>query len=197
MLILIPNSSFYSISVFPGTMSPFITTACLLMLLSCPIVSCERSPFPQGDREQHRLAKEEHRGHRDQTARKVRAEVGRQSAVIDVSDDMDHKPDSAGEYTGASLTKPGMPADFTICLAFRTEAWTKDFSGGRLFQLNGKYENNSGWVSINADSSYTRYYGKIGKVNIPPVTMAIVFFSITWTRVCVSLNTNLGKVFLW
>ena len=108
-------------------MLPSITTACLLLLLYCFPVSCSRSPSSlQGDRER-RLAREEHRG---QTVRKSKAEASRQSTVIDVSDDVDHKPDSAGEYTGASLTKPGMPADFTLCGAFRAEAWTTKFNSG-------------------------------------------------------------------
>ena len=34
-------------------------------------------------------------------------------SVISFSDDIEQLPDSSGEYTGASLSQPDMPKDFT------------------------------------------------------------------------------------
>ena len=52
--------------------------------------------------------------------------------VIDVSDDVDFEP----EHTYASLTKPNMPDDFTICGAYRLEAWTIEFRSALLYQID-------------------------------------------------------------
>ena len=76
-------------------------------------------------------------------ARQPKIESGKQTAVIDVSDDIDQETDSSGEYTGASLTKPEMPKDFTICGAFRMEAWTTPFS--KCFSVPIEWE---GWESM-------------------------------------------------
>ena len=54
-------------------------------------------------------------------------------SVINFSDDNDHEPDSSGEYTGASLRKPDLPMDFTICAAYMVEGMAK------LFTLNNEF----------------------------------------------------------
>ena len=110
--------------------------------------------------------------------------------MLDVSDDVDQLADTAGEYTGATLTKPGMPPDFTICGAYRTEAWTAGFSSANQFQLNGEDGQQWGYVSISALSTYTEYQVSLGHVWLS-VTTASVWFLLTWTRVCVSLDTRL------
>ena len=58
---------------------------------------------------------------------------GSKHSVINFSDDNDREPDSRGEFTMASMSKPDMPRDFTICSAFMVKAWTTGFSGADLF----------------------------------------------------------------
>ena len=41
--------------------------------------------------------------------------------VLDFSADIDHEPDSNGEYTSATLDAGPLPESFTICSAFRVE----------------------------------------------------------------------------
>ena len=63
---------------------------------------------------------------------------GKLISVLDVHDDVDQEPDIKGEYTSASVTKPGMPADFTICGAYRPLAWTFGDGDTKLYKLSGK-----------------------------------------------------------
>ena len=126
-------------------MSPSIPPACLLLLLCLPLVSCGRSLSSlQGERG-YRQGREQHT-HPGLSVRKPKENSGKLISVLDVSDDVDQLADTAGEYTGASLAKPGMPPDFTICGAFRTEAWTTGSSAADLFQLNGKDGQQWGYV---------------------------------------------------
>ena len=170
-------------------MTPSITSACLLLLLCLPLVSCGRIPSSlqgdRGDREQH--------PHPGLTVRKPKENSRKLTSVLDVSDDVDHEPDTEGEYTGVSLTKPGMSTDFTICGALRTEAWTGLETGAELFQLNGEDGQQWGYVSVYAASTYTEYEVSLGHVWLS-VTTASIWFPLTWTRVCVSLDTVSGTV---
>jgi hypothetical protein len=106
---------------------------------------------------------------------------------------VDQLADIAGEYTGASLTKPGMPPGFTLCGAFRTEAWTSEFSSASLFQLNGKDGKRWGYVQMYADSTYTEYSVLLGHVWQVVFTDS-VWFPLTWTRMCLSLDTVSGTL---
>ena len=100
------------------------------------------------------MAREQH-PHPAITVRKPKENSGKLTSVLDVSDDVDQLADTDGEFTGATLAKPGMPQDFTICGAFRTEAWTTAFSGTRLFQLTGKNGKMWGYLGIFAAYTYT------------------------------------------
>ena len=137
-------------------MTSSLPSACLLLLLCHPLVSCGRSPFSlQGDRE-NRLGRELH-PHPGLTVRKPKENSAKPTSVLDVSDDTDRLADTEGEYTGASLTKSGMPPDFTICGAFRTQAWTGGFTSAVLFQLNSGDGQKWGEVNMDALSTYTEY----------------------------------------
>ena len=113
--------------------------------------------------------------------------------MITFSDDSDGLPDSAGEYTGASLTKPDMPKDFTICAAYMVEAWTTDWSAASLFQLNARNGYRWAAVSMFAASTYTQFSVYLGRVTVV-ASSDHVLFPLTWTRVCVSLDTVTGNV---
>ena len=184
-------------------MSPSLMAAFLLLLLYDPLVSCARSPrdpaslHKQEDSEDwQQKIREDHRPHGGHLARRGRAWGGGEDAtVLDVSADVDQEADALGEYTGASLTKPGMPRDFTICGAFRTEAWTTAFSGTRLFQLIGKDGKMWGYLGIFAAYTYTEYSGPLGRATLR-VTTEKVWFPVTWTHVCVSMDTVSGRVVL-
>ena len=160
--------------------------ACLLLLLCPSSVSCGRSSSSlQGDRG-FRLDEENNPPPR-YTARKPKADPGKLTSVIDVSDDLDQQPDSEGEYTGASLTKPGMPPDFIICSAFMTEAWTTTFRSADLFAIQGK--NGKPWGNINYfNFAFTMYQVNFGVVVCSHIDRERVYLGFSWTRVCVSLD---------
>ena len=123
-----------------------------------------------------------------------RADDGAKHSVIDFSDDIDDEPDSNGEFTMASLTKPDMPRDFTICSAFMVEAWTTDFSAARVFQLRDNLDvERWAWVYLYAAETYTELTVELGKVYFLN-TIDRVLFPLTWTRLCLSLDTVSGKV---
>ena len=86
-----------------------------------------------------------------------------------------------------------MPPDFTICGAFRTEAWTATFSLADLFQLNGEDGKQWGYVSMYAASMYTEYGIMLGDV-WQSLTTARKWFPLTWNRVCVSMDIVSGTV---
>ena len=175
-------------------MSPLSSSACLLLMLCHPLVSCGKIPsFLSRDRE-FRLGREDH-PHPGQTVRRPRIDPGKLTSVLDVSDDVDQIADTEGEYTGASLTKPGMPPDFTLCGAFRTEAWITAFSSAYLFTLYGKDSTQWGNVNMGVAFTYTQYQVYLGHV-YTGVTTTSLWFPLTWTRVCVSLDTVSGSVIL-
>ena len=85
-------------------------------------------------------------------------------------------------YTGASLTKPDMPKDFTVCAAYMIKAF--DFRPWfLLFELN-----DYGFL-IRPYDTYTEYegYGINSRSDH-------VLFPFTWIRVCVSVDTVAGRV---
>ena len=127
----------------------------LLLLLLCCLwpVDC-RIPPPLPTRKPHNT----------KTMRLSKADEGPKHSVIDLSDDINNEPDSSGEFTMASLSKPDMPRDFTVCSAFMVKAWTTDFSAADLFQLNdvdGDY-----WASVQlfAAETYTELTVQLGEV---------------------------------
>ena len=113
--------------------------------------------------------------------------------MIIFSDDVDQAPDSSGEYTGASLTKPDMPKDFTICAAYMVEAWTTDFGSAELFTLNNRDGDPWANVMMNFGGANTEFHVYIGRVSVAAYNDHVVF-PLTWTRVCVSLDTVTGSV---
>ena len=113
--------------------------------------------------------------------------------MIIFSDDVDHAPDSSGEYTRASLTKPDMPKDFTICAAYMVEAWTTAFASAVLFQLNDRGGDQWAYVMMYAARYYTEFNVYIGRVTVEAYIDRLLFL-LMWTRVCVSLDTVTGSV---
>ena len=113
--------------------------------------------------------------------------------MITFSADNNGLPDSSGEYTGASLTKPDMPRDFTICAAYMVQAWTTVYSSANLFTLYGGFDNWWGRVKLFAARKYTEVEVNLGKVFVKAKSDNLLF-PLTWTRVCVSLDTVTGMV---
>ena len=115
--------------------------------------------------------------------------------MIIFSDDIDQAPDLSGEYTKASLTKPDMPKDFTICAAYMVEAWTTDRTTAVLFQLNAWDGYMWAFVLMYAAGTYTQFSVYLGLVAVVAYSDRVLF-PFTWTRVCVSLDTVTGNVLL-
>ena len=113
--------------------------------------------------------------------------------MISFSDDIDKLADSSGEKTGATLTKPDMPKDFTICAAYMVEAWTTDFEMAALIELNR--EDGKMWAVVNlfSGNTYTEFKVRLGLVNYIAHSER-VWFPLSWSRVCLSLDTVTGNV---
>ena len=158
--------------------------ACLLFLLPLPS-SCLQPGLSYEDREHQQARVDFPSG--PVAARKPKQEAGKPTMVIDVSDDIDFAP----EYTYASLTKPNMPEDFTICGAYRIEAWTIDFRSAYLFEMN---DNGDRWgflimevnAVVNGDKSDIKF--NIGDISFAK-PMKKLFYPQTWFRWCFSLDT--------
>ena len=113
--------------------------------------------------------------------------------MINFSKDNDQSPDSSGEYTGASLTKPDMPQDFTICAAYMVEAWNTPFSSADLFQLSDAESWPWAFVHIYAATTYTQISVYLGWVTVVTKSERLVF-PLAWIHVCVSLDTVTGNI---
>ena len=68
--------------------------------------------------------------------------------VLDFSADNDHKPDSNGEYTSATLDAGALPESFTICSAIMVDAWTTEFTAADMFQLLDVYGDRWGYIEL-------------------------------------------------
>ena len=128
--------------------------------------------------------------------RTPRGDEGELTKVIDVSADDDQEPDSEGEYTGASLTKPGMPPDLTVCAAFRTEVWTTVFQSTLLFQWKGEDGKKWGYITLFAWETGTFYDIVFGNVIRYYVKGEKVYFPFVWACICASLDTASGSLVL-
>ena len=194
-----------NIAPVPGTMATSPTTTCLLLLLLLSSCCCQvwggRSPSSlKGDREdQDYWLDREDLPNPVHTARKPKLDPGEMISAIDVSGDVDHKPDNNGEFTSGYITKPGMPADWTFCGAFRVKAWNGKAQTTGLVQLNK--ENDRMWMYFYlAGSNFgepfvseTRFYGRAGLAYFDLKTPT-VWFPHEWLRICMALNTVTGRV---
>ena len=155
-------------------MIPVMWTVCLVLLLPPPPVSCGSHPSQGRADRRHGL-----RHHTyplpHTTERKPKQDAGKLITVIDVSDDVDFEP----EYTYASLTKPDMPEDFTICGAFRLKAWTIKFLSAYLYQMN---YNGSLWSYVELKSEdvgnstdFTVKFGNIKFLLLVQLVFEVVF----------------------
>ena len=115
--------------------------------------------------------------------------------MISFSADIDGQSDSSGEYTGASLSLPSLPRDFSLCAAFMVEAWTTAYTAAYLFQLNDNSGSKWASITINAKPTTTEFGVNLGKVSFEAYSVHLLF-PLTWTRVCVSLDTASGRVVL-
>ena len=113
--------------------------------------------------------------------------------VLDFSEDVDHEPDSNGEYTSATLEAGPLPESFTICSAFMVEAWTTEFTSANMFTLLDHFGYPWGSINLFAASSFTEYEVWLGPVSFSKQT-GTVFYPLQWTRACVSFDSVASKV---
>ena len=107
------------------------------------------------------------------TTRLAKANGGVRYSVVNFSDDIDGEPDSRGEFTSASLSKPDMPRDFTICTAFMAQAWTTDFTSAHLFSLRGLDGELWAYFSLYARASSTPFTVKLGELKFSTTFLVI------------------------
>ena len=183
---------FFLNSFSPGTMTPSLTTFLLLMVLFCTPVFCAEVPSPVRLVRKQLDVKDEDFPHPGNTARRPKVDPSKLIRVLDVPDNTDNEPDAEGEYSGASLNKPGMPKDFTICGAYMTKAWSRDPSA-HLFQLNGKDGHEWGFVNIvSSRSDFPYVEGPLGNVFFKGHVNRYLF-PLSWTLICMSLDTVSGN----
>ena len=168
-------------------MSYHLVLACLLLLSLLHLVDGARSPadyrelVPRGQ-------------HLQKGLRTHRMDEGKLIKIIDVSDDDDQESDTEGEYTGAFLTKPGMPESFTVCGAFRTEVWTTIFQSTVFFQWNEEDGETWGSIILVVAKTGTIYDIYLGNVTRSDVQTEKVYFPFDWVRFCASLDTESGSL---
>ena len=137
----------------PSTLFLIIFSTTLVFGDLPPVSHKTRRPWPTTP-EEERKALTKHRQQRS---------IGSPTLlkVLDFSADNDQKPDSNGEYTGATLEAGPLPESFTICSAFMVEAWTTMFSSARMFTLR-RTDGLRWWgfVSLYAAPRYTSYKAK-------------------------------------
>ena len=179
----------------PDTMSVCVWPAPMLLLLLWPLVECLGSPQLPPHWEgswQNWLGREAQPSLRP-ISRTPKDGGGELTAVIDVSHDDDQLPDTAGEYTSASLTKPGLPSDFTVCGAYRPKAWT-GYTQAALFEIHGEDGTLWGLVDLQSLDNSVQILVIFGNVFIYAPPQDNLWFPLTWIRVCVSLDTVSGRV---
>ena len=100
----------------------------LLLLLLCCL-------WPVDCRPGHEASEKPTTVERTKAKRLAKADDGAKHSVIILSDDIDGEPDGRGEFTMATLAKPDLPAAFTVCTAFKVEAWTTGYQWAVLATL--------------------------------------------------------------
>ena len=115
--------------------------------------------------------------------------------VLSFADDIDNKADSNGEFTSATLKKANLPESFTICWAFMVDAWTTDFVSVDVFYILKEDGSQWGYVHFYAAPTYTNYEVHLGPSEFAFQTES-VFFPLQWTRVCLALETPIGRATL-
>ena len=107
---------------------------------------------------------------------------------------LDFSADSNAEYAGATLEAGPLTESFTICSAFMVEAWKGVTSSAKLFEM--VQSSGQAWAYVTLFSStVSQYTVKLGPLKIVKETNSI-FFPLRWTRVCLSLDSVVGKLML-
>ena len=74
-------------------------------------------------------------------------------------------------------------------------AWTTDYSSATLLELNDKYGYTWTRVNLWAANCYTKFEVILGNVYFEVISDDILFL-LTWSRVCLSLDTVAGRLVL-
>ena len=114
--------------------------------------------------------------------------------ALDFSLDNDLKPDENNGYTHASLQRKNFPPSFTICTAFRVEAWT-EYADPKLLVL--KDDNGEAywlWIKISAATTKTEFSFRFEDLPTPLKQSKVLFYPLQWTRLCLSKDSNTSLV---
>ena len=170
----------------------------LLLLVLHPLESlASRQTTSRPKEYQDFLRKKAQLGTVSQEYRQPRFEDITHTTVLDFSKDNDQLSDDNGEYTGATLlmdASKSLPASFTICTSYLTEAWT-EYTMAYMWQLLGKDGVRWGKCILYAGPSYTEYTVSLGNVFFEQI-IDKVWFPMHWTHICVSLDYDTGKITL-
>ena len=128
--------------------------------------------------------------------RQQRSETSITLKALDFSDDSDHKKDSNGEFTKATLNAGPLPETFTICAAYTADNWTTfasiRFSSIKLNLLTDAGKT-WGYVNLFSAETYTQYTIRLGSVLFVKKTK-LVFFPQQWTHACLSVDSKVTLV---
>ena len=112
--------------------------------------------------------------------------------VLDFSMDVDQGTDS-NTRSSATMEKEDLPPSFTICTAYKVEAWTTELSAANMFILKDDDGYWWGYVLLYAASDSTYYEVYLGPTTLVATTSTL-YFPLQWTRVCVSLDSDSAMV---
>lgn len=113
--------------------------------------------------------------------------------ALDFSLDSDGVPDKNNRSTHAFLQKENLPPSFTICTAFKVQAWT-EYVNARLFIL--QEDNGVGWLAadIYALTSYTEFSFRFKDSQWFSNQSEFLFYPLQWIRVCLSKDSDTTRL---
>ena len=90
---------------------------------------------------------------------------------------------------------PDLPRVFTFCTAFMVETWTTGTTEAVLWQLKDESGDRWAYISMYASQTYTEFEVSLGKVSLVRHNDRVLF-PLTWTHVCLSLDSASGRLVL-
>ena len=104
---------------------------------------------------------------------------------------LDQNEDECFTARHASIKKGNLPWSFTVCTAFKVEAWTKDFA---LYILSDDKGDDWHWLAILRSDRYTQFAFWHFECSSFSSKSAFLYFPLQWIRICLSMDSNTSAV---
>ena len=95
-------------------------------------------------------------------------------------------------YTHAFLKRENFPPSFTLCTAFRVDAWT-EYMSAKLFVLRDNRGEVWNWANIFAATSYTEFSFQFEDSTRFSGLSKILSYPLQWTRICLSKDSDTSQ----